>query len=192
MKRYGIFLAVFTLLFAVHVDAQQVSGWPSAPPAQLVQPGVPAIAAWSVGQRAENSDYRKAIQAIKDAESEADKAKAVESLRGVLETQYETSLENYESYLDKMEEKVRELRKQIDRRRDAKMEMVDLRLKILTSEADGLGWPDERPSRYFLGPGQSLRGLSPFAPQNLYTVPAPRAGVTEPKNDETVPEGGAR
>lgn len=105
------------------------------------------------------SDMHNAISELKKSESDDDRKAAIENLRGVLEDQYDESLDNYEKYLASLEEQIKEMRSQIDKRRDAKMELVDLRLKMLVNEADGLGWPDERPGRFFSG--QGFRNIYP-------------------------------
>lgn len=174
MTRYCLMMSLAALLFPANVDAQQATEWrvQSTVPAGVrsVYPAPmasPAIA----GHRMANDEMQKALANIKDAESEADKDKAKETLRGLLEDQYDKSLDQYAEYLDEMQKKISDLREQLDRRREAKMEMVELRLQVLVSDADGLGWPDQRSSHYFSMPGQTTYSPLFSRPQGLPIAP---------------------
>ena len=188
MTRYLIMFSLIAMLLPVGVSAQQATQkWVESTPAVRGFPGPLATTTTIARQRySGNQEIRKAMKAIKDAESEADKDKAKDELKSLLEAQYDESLDRYEEYLAEMEKKITELRKQLDRRRDAKMEMVDLRLQVLISDAEGLGWPEQ----YFSVPGGTLSpfyqmtpGQSGFAPAlpvvppTAETAPAP----TRPK-----------
>ena len=157
MKRYFFIMILATSCLSASLLAQEIPRWDAAPPISVPAPTVPPHLVsgqqMAVAGMRNRSELQQALTAIKESESEADRAAAEEKLRGLLETQYDASLDNYATYLDEMQKKLAELRDQLDRRRDAKMEMVELRLKTLISTADGLGWPDERPNAYFSSDG---------------------------------------
>jgi hypothetical protein len=203
MTRTCLLTLAATLLCPVLAVAQPPDSGvprPAAVPAVPVVPGVSGIYSpsgpqvgntWLNLQRgvAENDEMRKVLNAIKDAESNTDKQESITKLRGLLEEQYDDSLDAYGRHLDEMEKKIAELREQLQRRRDARAEMVDLRVKMLVSEAEGLGWPDERPAAYFSIPGivppgnplQQGGGLGAGAGRSFRGT-APRADRRPPRN----------
>ncbi len=92
---------------------------------------------------------RKAWQMLKQAEDDEARSGAKEELRGALEKEYDASLDAFEDHLTKLEKKIADLKDQLQRRRSAKQEMVDLKLQMMVHEADGLGWPDQPGSAYY-------------------------------------------
>jgi len=132
--------------------------------------------------------YREAVQQqdqlsnalaeLKNAESESDRGKFIEKVRGLLETQYDKSLDRYEDNLSKMEERIKKMRSQVEKRRDAKADLVDLRLKMLVNEADGLGWPDGRQGGTYPaipgagGGGMGIGSGGQFGPGSVFGGPA--------------------
>lgn len=87
------------------------------------------------------SRIRNATEQMRNAESSSDRTKAQDELREALAEDYDIRMKAYEEYLDKLEEQLAEMRAKLQRRRDAKSDMVDLRIKVLAAEADDLGWP---------------------------------------------------
>lgn len=83
----------------------------------------------------------KAMNALQNAESEEMKANAKMNLRDALATDYDEKMDQYDEHIEKLENQLEEMRARLSRRRDAKDDMVSLKLKELIAKADGLGWP---------------------------------------------------
>lgn len=178
--------------------------------ARLRQPSQPRpsfpgeITVW---RSASANELGQALAKLRETESEDDRNKSITEIRGLLSKQYDESLDRYEDYLAELEARLAKMKEQVDKRRDAKMELVDLRLKTLVNEADGLGWPSEANQSLFGAQSPSFYAPSfpstavpsqQFAPQVLIPTtprnfsgpplsPEPRIGdrITEPaKKDD--------
>ncbi len=113
---------------------------PSAPSISFTVGGTP----FAVGVSERDRELRKAMEALRDAEAGESRDEAMKQVRDILSKQYDEAMDGYEKYLDDLTKRVAELREQISKRRAARDELVELRLKMMVSEADGLGWPDAR------------------------------------------------
>lgn len=103
--------------------------------------------------------YREARQALKDATNETERKTASEAIRLHLDKQFERDLVQREEDLFAVEERVKMLRQQFDRRKQSKDEIVTLRLKTILNNADGLGFPgDDDPQERSSYPPATGRG----------------------------------
>ena len=59
-----------------------------------------------------------------------------------LTTQFENDLKQREKDLAEVEKRVKTLREQLDKRKGAQAEIINLRLQTLVNDANGLGFPD--------------------------------------------------
>ena len=84
----------------------------------------------------------EAIRDLKQAKSESEKKEVRESIRKRLSEKYDEILAQQEKQIETLEQRLAELRDQLNRRKDAKPRMVDLKLEMIESRAEGLGWPD--------------------------------------------------
>ena len=131
---------------------------PSPPtPGQLAIPQPVFLTPQVRGQ----SELSKAIAQLKASETESDRENAEDAMRSALSEDYDASLDKYEEYLEQMEAKIKQLKNQLEKRRQAKMELVDLRLQMLVNEANGLGWPNSRTNGVF---GQNFNGGPQWQP----------------------------
>ncbi|MBL8890378.1 MAG: DUF1559 domain-containing protein [Planctomycetaceae bacterium] len=74
----------------------------------------------------------------------------------LLGRQYDSHIKTYEQQVAELEQRLAGLREQVQKRRDAKSRLVALKLELLLSQAEGIGWPDAFPA---LGhPGRVVRG----------------------------------
>ena len=71
---------------------------------------------------------------------DAEKAALMKKLEAAVATQFDRDMERRESELTQLEERFKKLRQQLDRRRRAKNEILDLQIKVLVNEAEGLGF----------------------------------------------------
>jgi len=126
----------------------------------------------SLSQSAQ-SEIAQLVKQLGDADSSAKKGEVTKQLEAAVAKAFDQDLEDRESDLSNLEERVKKLRAQLDRRRRAKDDIIQLQIKVLVNEAEGLGFTSKpRP------PAARSGGTSPaYAPQNVPTLPKP----VEPK-----------
>lgn len=90
---------------------------------------------------AEGVKLRAAIEALKNSQSDAEKKKAADIIQEQLKSQFERDLKQREKELATVEDRVRKLREQLDKRKAAQGDIINLRLQTLVNEANGLGFP---------------------------------------------------
>ena len=73
-------------------------------------------------------------------------------IKKLLSLQYDSFLQENESELQAMENRVKNLRAQLERRKNAKTQLLELELQRISNEATGLVWPAEA-EYYGGGPG---------------------------------------
>lgn len=151
-----------------------------------VTPAAPVY--WTQGE--DHKEWNDALKALREADSESAKTDAKNKIEELLTAQYNESLDSYDKYLEELSEKIAEMKKQVEKRRAARDEMVQLKLLMVVSEAEGLGWPDQRPGfglpplrmhggagggRLFDGPG--------FPAPGMHGVPGTPAPEMPPRPD---------
>lgn len=114
------------------------------------------------------SSLDSSIEKLKQAESEDDKDAAKKEITKELEKQYDVFLAQNEKSLDQLRARLEELEKQLQKRKDAKERLIELKLELLVSQAEGLGWPGESspsPSvgRSMFRPTTTTNGRTRFA-----------------------------
>ena len=92
-----------------------------------------------------------AIDSLKQAQTEPQRKQSLADVRSKLAAQYDSFLSSNEAQLKEMEQRLENLRVQLKRRVDAKDLLVDLELKRISNEAQGLTWPG--------GQGNQNRGM---------------------------------
>ena len=130
----------------------------------------------------------KAVQAFKAAESEEAKSTAKAELRKALVADYENKMDQYDAHLEKLEKELEAMRERLSRRRAAKEDMVDLKLKETIANADGLGWPSgpnsmNPPGR--LQPSFSSQFAPAFFPSPVPPTPATNRPAQPPTLQRT-------
>ena len=114
----------------------------------------PATAfAFSLGQGDTSIHTQEAITKLRNAKTDEDKAEAREALQGSLGEEFDEFLKHQSDELDRMEKKLGKLRKQLDKRREAKDDLVSLKLQTLVNEVNGLGWPSGVSGTNLFSPG---------------------------------------
>jgi hypothetical protein len=163
MKLYLIFSAAVAALFMTLPTPQEPLPTPTPPgqasaPATVIAPGQYQDYAGQYPMRAllgstqdvavagfyeqRPGEMPKAMQAYRDAKTDDDKTKARDEIKVQLAKQYDDLLANQEQQIKELEDRIAKLKDQLSRRRDAKEKMVNLKLEMVLSQADGLGWPD--------------------------------------------------
>lgn len=86
------------------------------------------------------SAIRAAAEALRDAEGEAEQTATQAKLNELLSQYFEQDMVRRQAELEDIEKRLSKLREQLDRRRAKKEEIIDLQMKVLVNEADGLGF----------------------------------------------------
>ncbi len=94
---------------------------------------------------------QQAIDKLRKAKTDEEKADARKQLNSALGDEFDEYLKHQAKELDRLEAKVKKLRGQWDKRREAKDELVALRIQTLENEANGLGWPAGSGNNFWMG-----------------------------------------
>jgi|GEM_PF-4518849 hypothetical protein len=140
----------------------------------------------------EAKDFEAAVKELKDAKNDDDKAKATTTIQQLLEKQFQRDLKRREEELAPIEERVKSLRQQLDKRKSSMSEIISLRFKTIVNNAEGLGFPDDDglfgtpASTSVQRKAPSRRNLSP--PDDRQNVSLPDEKVDQPvsKRDRPV------
>lgn len=129
-----------------------VAGVATAPAGQL-NTTVASVYRADAGRSQSSVALNKAIKAYRDSKVDsAERREAREKVASSLSTLYDDHLADQEKQIAALAERLDKLRGQLVKRKDAKARMVELKLEMVLSQADGLGWPDDGAAR--------ARGLS--------------------------------
>jgi hypothetical protein len=126
-------------------------------------------------QNPKATEIAQVMHDLRTSESPAEKADLKMRLGNAITDYFDDDLKSRETELANLEERLMKLRNQLDRRRAAKAEIVQLQLKVLVNDAEGLGFSSESDSR---------PGPSPVPTSATYYVPgtsrqaAPPPGTT--------------
>ncbi len=110
-------------------------------------------------------DLKRQYAAAKGAD---DRDKLRDRLGAVLREQFDAQQKRRKEEVDRVEERLKQLRALLQKREDAKQEIVRRRLEQLLNEADGLGWPGSEP-------------VAPTAPAGMSPVPLPAGSGLQAK-----------
>lgn len=102
----------------------------------------------------QRTKLQKAIKAIRTAKDDETKRKATKELTDVLGTVFDGDLKRREKEIADIEARVKELKNILDKRRSARDRIIELQIRVLMNEAEGLGFPI-RSSRSRYGGGAS-------------------------------------
>jgi hypothetical protein len=95
---------------------------------------------WEQDSRRWKVQISEATAALHAAKNDQQKTELTKRLSDLLNEYFERDLQHREAELAPLEERVRNLRAQLDRRREKKQEIIDLQIKVAVNEADGLGF----------------------------------------------------
>ncbi len=87
-----------------------------------------------------NSRTRRHVDAISKAGSKKEESKLIDELKTDLEDHFEARMDQRESQIEELQKRIEKLKSQLRERREAKDEIVELKLKTLVNEAKGLGF----------------------------------------------------
>jgi len=177
-------LILVTLLSAVSALIFVQTGWSQPPPGISAgrAAGAPANRAGvSIPMRgvleyrlpaATEEEIGRLIGELGEAD-DAKKAELTKQLEAAVAKQFDRDMENRETDLTKLEERLNKLRAQLDRRRKAKTDIIQLQVKVLVNEAEGLGFGGQPFQPSALPKAATRSSLSPTA--NPAVSPAERS-----------------
>ncbi len=177
MKNNIAIAIVAVLCFATTLQAQDAATIPG-PDVQFPQRQefAPALQTNGYSPRRVNGPMSKAVQELKKAKTDEEKQAAQDAVKVELEKLYDVYLAQNEKQLQQLEERLVKLRDQLEKRKQAKEKLVDLRLQMMISEAEGLGWPGN--SNFGNMNFRSPLALDPFSASNPI---APNSNVRAPR-----------
>ena len=111
---------------------------------------------------------------LSEADDDAKKADLKKQLELAVTENFEEDLTTRETDLKKLEERLTKLRAQLDRRRKAQAEIIQLQLKVMVNEADGLGFTGASGIN-----AVPFRGASPFGRTGVSGLGGPTRGTTD-------------
>jgi hypothetical protein len=86
------------------------------------------------------SEIKRIVAELRDATEEAKKADITKKLEAAVTKFFDEDQKARETDLTKLEERLKKLRAQLDRRSKAKADIIQLQIKVLVNEAEGLGF----------------------------------------------------
>lgn len=95
----------------------------------------------AVANQENNQAIGQLVKKMKDAESDESRKKVKDELNQLLSDQYDAYLEQHEKPLKQLEERLKTLRQEFEKRKQAKDDLVKLRLDTIWYNALGLNWP---------------------------------------------------
>lgn len=90
-----------------------------------------------------NNKIAELTMNLRQTTDEDEKEELKSELQSELEAQYDSYLEQHEAPLIQLEERLAKLRKDFESRKNAKTDLVKLRLDTIWYETQGLGWPNQ-------------------------------------------------
>jgi hypothetical protein len=126
---------------------------------------------WNTVYGAARTEIDQLVKQLGEAEDSTKKSEITKQLESEVAKFFDSDMEQRETDLKNLEERVKKLNAQLDRRRKAKDDIIQLQVKVLINEAEGLGFG--RPSTHTGQlPRATVRSSGVGAP-SLPTVPAP-------------------
>jgi len=118
-----------------------------------------------------NKQLGELVKKIKTTESEEVKLELKEEVKALLEQKYDAYLQHHEAPLIQLEERLEKLRAEFESRKNAKDDLVKLRLDTIWYDAIGLGWPENKRSVDIFGQRNDWRTPTVSVPANPAIAP---------------------
>ena len=182
MKKPAI---VITLVSAVSALILAETSWPQALPTRnsslgnVYQRGAEFSGSVDAPAASAASEISRLVNELRGTEDAGKKAELTKQLEAAIAKQFERDMESRRDELRKLEERLNKLRTQLDRRNAAKTDIIQLELKVLVNEAEGLGFSSKSSSNLY------------STPNNLYSTQQEYNNklnvITDPANPSTTP-----
>lgn len=98
-------------------------------------------------------------ESLRSAKGNAAQKKILAKIQAMLSKQYDSYLQQNEAELSDMEKTVKALRAQLERRKEAKGQLLKLELQRIANEASGLVWPEDQSGMGMGGMGMGDMGM---------------------------------
>jgi hypothetical protein len=144
------------------------------------QSGVPGVINFTIDPNASSPqavELGRIMSELRNTEDSAKKAELTKKLESAVTKSFDADLKNREAELAKIEERIKKLRTQLDRRRAARSDIIQLQLKVLTNDAEGLGFSA---GADFHAATPTATNLAPTAVYSLERHLYPSADVPSP------------
>jgi hypothetical protein len=141
-------------------------------------------------------EFAKAVEALREAEDDQSKSKAEDHLRDLLTEYFGEDMKRREAELKEMAKRLKKLEEQLELRNEKMDEIVDLQMKVLVNQAEGLGFfsngpsSDSQPSQNFYWyhpPRPTIVAQPPVAPIIPPSAPVPAEAPTAPRPARAAP-----
>jgi len=117
--------------------------------------------------------------------SESDKKAARETIEKFLKDEFERDQKNRREQVERLEEQVSKLRKQLDKRQESQSKIIALRMQLLENDAEGLSFPEGFNELQNINGGIPHVGGYPidgYPPNTSYVSPPLMGGGYSPQN----------
>jgi hypothetical protein len=122
-------------------DLQRKSNDPFSGAAMIAPAtGAPQDNEWRQTVNYYESQIHQAADSLRTATGDEQKAAAKKQLGELLNQYFDQDLRRRQEELARIEERVKNLRSQLTKRQEKKQELIDLQIKVVENEADGLGF----------------------------------------------------
>jgi hypothetical protein len=143
----------------------------------LIRRDLELARAYEVASRNQPSKLASAMQDYQKAEGDEAKETARQAIKAELGQEYDAFLEAQEKSIVELESRLAKLRELLVRRTEAKDRLVELKLEMVISQADGLGWPsNSAPGAFGIAAPAFPEGVNFLVPSGQ---PAPSGIRTE-------------
>ena len=117
--------------------------------------------------------------------SESDKKAARETIEKFLKDEFERDQKNRREHVERLEEQVSNLRKQLDKRQESQSKIIALRMQLLENDAEGLSFPEGFNALQNMNGGMPFIGGYP--PNASYVSPHVMGGGISPPSPQYSP-----
>lgn len=139
-------------------------------------------------RRDDEKTIKEAARALRQGITSEEQEAAKATLAELLGADYDSRLADYEKHLEKLEKQLAVMRGKLEKRREAKAKMIELRIEVLKAEADDLGWPSRMSDRFGSSnfPGRfgsipQVNGFTRFEPTTPVQTPGQPVPPPQPK-----------
>jgi hypothetical protein len=149
MKKYLMAIALGAVVISAVLSTEM--SWSQSLPSNDLEPrgqgqqrpsGLPGVIPELPGSSGSSasSAIQSLVAQLRDADDELKKTELTKQLEAAINKNFDHDMEGREKELTQLEERLKKLRTQLERRRKAKSEIVELQIKVLVNEAEGLGF----------------------------------------------------
>lgn len=129
----------------------------------------------------DHQELRESLSKLRSNDaSESDKKAARETIEKFLKDEFERDQKNRREHVERLEEQVSKLRKQLDKRQESQAKIIALRMQLLENDAEGLSFPEGFNELQNMNGGNPRGGGYPSNTQT-FSPPPMGGGITSPQ-----------